>query len=342
MSPPAPPAPPRRLQLAPLPLGAAVFGYLVSRIGVNQLISDAGRTGLMLVPIVLIYALVYACSALAWRLTMGDSNRPRFWRTYAMTISASALNVLTPVINAGGEPFRVAALAPWLGKRRAAGSVILHRMLNSVAYVLIWLTAIVFAFALLPRETPSAVLVILGVSGLVLLGVIALFMSAHRSGVLERVLNWMPRGPLLRRLAVRLEPRRATFVQMDQQITEFYHQQPGRFVKAILLEYLGRCIFMLELVLILASLGFRLGYFRAFTLGGLEAIAGNVLFLVPFELGAREGAYYVLFKLFGLDPQLGLYTSIVGRVRDFVWIAAGLLLIWMIGPRPATAGEPAA
>ncbi len=215
-------------------------------------------------------------------------------------------------------------------------------MLNSVAYVLIWLTAIVFAFALLPRETPSAVLVILGVSGLVLLGVIALFMSAHRSGVLERVLNWMPRGPLLRRLAVRLEPRRATFVQMDQQITEFYHQQPGRFVKAILLEYLGRCIFMLELVLILASLGFRLGYFRAFTLGGLEAIAGNVLFLVPFELGAREGAYYVLFKLFGLDPQLGLYTSIVGRVRDFVWIAAGLLLIWMIGPRPATAGEPAA
>jgi hypothetical protein len=152
----------------------------------------------------------------------------------------------------------------------------------------------------------------------------------------------MPRVPLLRRLAVRLEPRRATFVQMDQQITEFYHRQPGRFVKAILLEYLGRCIFMLELVLIMASLGFRLGYFRAFTLGGLEAIAGNVLFLVPFELGAREGAYYVLFKLFGLDPQLGLYTSIVGRVRDFVWIAAGLLLIWMIGPRPATAGEPAA
>jgi multisubunit Na+/H+ antiporter MnhE subunit len=330
----------RRLQLALFLLGAVVFGYLVARIGVGQLASDAWRTGFMFVPIVLLYALVYACSAVAWQLTMGDSHRPSFWRTYAVMISAGALNFLTPVVNAGGDPFRVAALAPWLGKRRATGSVILHRMLHSFAYVLVWFTAIVLAFVLLPRGTPNVVLVVLGVAGLLLLGVIALFMSAHRSGVLERVLNWMGRVPLVRRLAAMLEPKRATLVELDQQITEFYHRQPGRFVRAILLEYLSRAIFMLELVLIVASLGFRLGYLRAFAIGGLEALAGNLLFVVPFEIGAREGAYYLLFNLFGLDPQLGLYTSIVGRVRDFAWIAAGLLLILVIGPRPAAAGEP--
>jgi len=319
----------RTLRLALFLLGAAVFGYLVAQIGIGQLVSDAGRTGFTFVPIVVLYSLVYACSARAWQLTMGEgeSNRPSFWRTYAVTISAGALNFLTPVVNAGGEPFRVAALAPWLGTRRAAGSVILHRMLHSFAYVLVWFTAIVLAFALLPRETPKVVLIILGVVGLVLLCILALIMSAHRSGVLERLLDWMGRVPLLRRLAARLEPRRETLVQMDRQITEFYHRQPGRFVKAILLEYLGRCIFMLELVLIMASLGFRLDYLRAFTLGGLEAIAGNVLFLVPFELGAREGSYFALFALFGMDPQLGLYTSILGRVRDLVWIGLGLVLM---------------
>jgi len=117
----------RPLRLALFLLGAAIFGYLVAHIGVGQLISDAGRTGFLFVPILLVYALVYACSALAWRLTMGDSHRPSFWRTYAVTISAGALNFLTPVVNAGGEAFRVAALAPWLGKRRAAGSVPLGR-----------------------------------------------------------------------------------------------------------------------------------------------------------------------------------------------------------------------
>src|SRR2546421_8639850 len=167
----------RPLRLALFLLGAGIFGYLGAQIGLGQLISDAGRTGFMFVPILLVYALVYACSTLAWRLTMGDSHRPSFWRTYAMTISAGALNVLTPVVNAGGEPFRVAALAPWLGRRRAAGSVILHRMLNAFAYVLVWLTAIVLAFVVLPREAPRLVLVILGVAGVLLLVVVALFMS---------------------------------------------------------------------------------------------------------------------------------------------------------------------
>ena len=317
----------RTLRLALFLLGVAVFGYLVTQIGIGQLASDAGRTGFMFVPIVLLYSLVYACSARAWQLTMGESNRPSFWRTYAVTISAGALNFLTPVVNAGGEPFRVAALAPWLGTRRAAGSVILHRMLHSFAYVLVWFTAIVLAFALLPRETPNAVLIMLGVVGLVLLCILALIMSAHRSGVLERLLNWMGRVPLLRRLATRLEPKRTMLVELDRQITEFYHRQPRRFVQAILLEYLSRCIFMVEIVLIVASLGYRLSYLSAFAIGGLEGLAGNLLFVVPFEIGAREGAYFALFSLFGMDPQLGLYTSLVSRIRDFVWIGLGLLLM---------------
>jgi uncharacterized protein (TIRG00374 family) len=320
----------RKLQLALFFAGAAIFGYLVARIGIGQLASDAADTGFMFVPIVLLYALVYVCSAFAWRLTMGDSNRPSVWRTYTISVSAGALNFLTPLINAGGEPFRIAAVTPWLGKRRAAGSVILHRMLHSFAYVLVWFTAIVLAFPLLPRDTPTIVLVLLGCAGVILLGIIALFISAHRSGVLERLLNGLNRLPLARRLGAVLEPKRSLLVELDQQITDFYHRSPARFVRAILLEYLGRCVFMLEIVLIVASLGYRISYPLAFTIGGLEAIAGNVLFLVPFEIGAREGAYFLLFKVFGLDPQLGLYTSIVGRVRDFGWIALGLLLIWTI------------
>lgn len=324
-------------------LGAAVFAYLVARIGVGRLIADAGRTGLMFVPIVLLYTLVYACSARAWQLTMAaDRHRPSFWRCYAVIIAGGALNFLTPVINAGGEPYRVAAMAPLLGRRRAAGSVILHRMLHSFAYVLVWLTAVVLALALLPRDTPTAVFVVLGAAGGLLLGIIALFMSVHRSGLLERILDGMQRVPVVRRLAALLEPRRTLLIELDRQITDFYHRHPRRFARAMLLEYLSRCIFMLELVLIVASLGYRITYFRAFAIGGLEAIAGNVLFFVPFELGAREGAFYLLFGLFGLDPRLGLYTSIVSRVRDFAWIAAGLLLIWAAPGAPAASAASAA
>lgn len=66
----------RPLRIALFVLGAVVFGYLVLRIGIGQLVADALKTGFMFVPIVLLYAVVYACSALAWQLTMGESNRP--------------------------------------------------------------------------------------------------------------------------------------------------------------------------------------------------------------------------------------------------------------------------
>ena len=316
----------RKLQAGLFVLGAAVFAYLVAQIGAGRLAADAARTGWMFIPIVGVYAVVYGCSALAWRLTMkSDPHKPSFWRTYAMLVSAGALNFLTPVINAGGEPYRIAALTPWLGKRRAAGSVILHRMLHSLSYVLVWLTALGLAFVLLPQgAAPTVALILIAVA---LVGVIALLLFGHRRGVLERVLDWMHHLPVVRRLAALLEPRRALLVELDRQITDFYHRHPRRFVQAVALEYLGRCIYMVELVLIAASLGIRLGYLQAFAIGGLEALLGNLLFFVPFELGAREGTFYVLFGLFGLQPQLGLYTSIVSRVRDFAWIGLGLLLM---------------
>ncbi|HWC73879.1 MAG TPA: lysylphosphatidylglycerol synthase transmembrane domain-containing protein [Gemmatimonadales bacterium] len=334
----------RTWQVALFILGATVFGYLISQIGIGQLVADATRTGWIFIPIVSVYALVFACSAAAWRLIMADdANRPSYWRTYVTLVCSSSLNFLTPMVNAGGEPFRAAAMAPWLGKRRAAGSVILHRLLNSFAYVLIWLSGVIAGFVLLPAGTRPIVYVLLGIAGVLLLGILALFLSAHRKGLLERILNRMHRIPLIRRLAAVLEPRRALLVELDKQIIDFYHQQPQRFFKAVALEYLGRCIFMIELLLIAASLGVKLGYFRAFAIGGLEAILNNAMFVVPFELGAREGAFYVLFGLFGLDPQLGFYTSIVGRLRDFFWIATGLLLIWLTGPDspPAPAASAA-
>jgi uncharacterized protein (TIRG00374 family) len=324
----------RGTRIALFAAGAAMFGYLVARIGIGQLASDAVQTGWMFLPIVGLYALVYGCSALAWQRTMVTTQeRPSFWRTYAMMISAGAINFLTPVVNAGGEPFRIAAAAPWLGKRRAAGSVILHRMLNSLAYVLVWLTAVILAFFLLPSDTAPIIYVLLATAAVVLLGVIALFLFAHRRGLLERLLDGLHRVPLIRRIAARIEPHRTVLIELDNQIVDFYHRHPRRFFQAVALEYLGRCIFMIELMLIAVSLGLKLGYLRAFAIGGLEALLGNVLFFVPFELGSREGAFYVLFNLFGLDPQFGLYTSIVSRVRDFSWIGVGLLLIWATDSR---------
>jgi uncharacterized protein (TIRG00374 family) len=324
----------RKIQLLALVLGAVVFAYLVARIGVERLVSDAARTGWLFLPIFLLYGVVYLCNAWAWWLTMADEpSHPPFWRTYAILAAGFSLNFMTPMVNVGGEPFKVAAVAPWLGLRRAAGSVVIYQMLHTLGMLLSFLTAVVLGALLLPPH--PAILASLAIAFVALAGLTLLLLTGHRRGGLERLLDWLHRVPLLDRVARRFEPKRATLAQMDEQITEFYHRRPRRFVQALALEYLSRSIFMIEYMLIARGVGVNMTFAQAYVIGGLTSLVQNVIFFVPYEVGTKEGSLYLVFQLLGLDPGLGVYTAIVSRVRDLLWIGGGLGLVWFAGR-----GEP--
>src|SRR2546427_11104702 len=79
-----------------------------------------------------------------------ERSRPPFWRACGITVASFSLNFMTPMINVGGEPFKIAAVAPWLGVRRAAGSVVLYQMLHTLGMLLSFLTAVVLGTLLLP------------------------------------------------------------------------------------------------------------------------------------------------------------------------------------------------
>jgi uncharacterized protein (TIRG00374 family) len=327
----------RKLQLVLFVVGAAVFAYLVARIGVGKLVADAAQTGWMFVPILLVYGVVYTCNAGAWWLTMaGEPRRPPFWRTWAITVASFALNFMTPLVNVGGEPFKIAAVAPWLGLRRAAGSAVLYQMLHTFGMLLSFLTAALLGFVFLPH-TP-AILALLSIAVVVLTVLTSLLFTGHRRGGLEQALNLLHRVPLLNRLARHLEPKRATLAAMDEQITQCYHANPRRFFQALGLEYVSRCLFMAEYLLIALSVGVDLSYAKAYVIGGLSQLVQNVIFVVPFEAGTKEASLYLLFQLLGLDPALGVYAAIVSRLRDLVWIGVGVGLVWLSGRRTAPAG----
>jgi uncharacterized protein (TIRG00374 family) len=325
----------RRVQLALLVAGAALFALLVARIGPARVLDNAAAVGWLFIPILLLYGVAYAANVAAWRLTMGNGRRPGFWRTYAVTVSGFSLNFVTPMINAGGEPFRIATLSRWLGRRRATSSVVLHKMLHSLALLLVWLTALCLALAMLPRTRAvvgplvGALAIVSALAGLVL--------SGHARGGLERALDLLHRAPFLGGMARRLEPRRAALAEIDQQITAFYQASPGRFWTALALEYLSRSLWMVEYWLICVGVGIQTSFAKAFMIGGLSSLIQNALFLVPYELGTKEGSLYALFALAGLDPRAGVYTAVVTRARDMIWIAAGLGLLALVRHEEHTA-----
>lgn len=320
----------RKIQALFFTFGAALFVFLIRRVGLHALLAHATRIGWLIVPVVGVYAVVYLANAWAWMLIMGgEPRRPPFWRTYAFTISGFSINSITPMANAGGEPFKIAAVSPWLGTRRATGSVVIYVMVHALSHLLMWLTALALALALVQTSVPDGVL--FGVAALC--AVLTLFLlSRHRRGFLEKLLDLLHRTPFAGGLARRLEGRRETLVRLDEQITAFYYEDPWRFYQALGMEYLSRCVSALEFYFIGLGMGLSLSYVDAFVITAFTSMITNVLFLVPMEIGAKEGGMYAVFDILGLNAAVGVSVALVSRVREIVWIGVGLGLIWLAGP----------
>jgi uncharacterized protein (TIRG00374 family) len=320
----------RRMQLVVFLVGATLFVVLLQHVGIARLLQNVRQTGWMFAPIVALYAAVYACNALAFWLVMADQpGRPPYGRTYAIMITGFALNSVTPFVQLGGEPFKVGAFAPWVGPRRATGSVLTYYMLNTLSNMLTWLVAILSVLLLFRPPAPVA-LGLAATAGVILLLLLFVF-SRHRAGIFGLALAVLGKLPLLRRVARSLERRRDTLMQLDEQIAGFYHRSRGRFFVALAIDFAGRTIGMLEYYLIALSVGLSIGFLQAFIMGSFLALGLNLLFFVPFDFGSREGGMFLIFGILGLPPALGMYAGIVTRLRWAVWIVIGLALLWFSG-----------
>ena len=120
-------------------------------------------------------------------------------------------------------------------------------------------------------------------------------------------------------------------MELDRHITTFHHGNPRRFWTALALEFVARSLIMVEYVLILTSVGVAVSYAEAYAIGTITGMVGMALFIIPFEMGTKEGAFYGVFQVMGIDPHLGVYTAIINRIWEVCWIAVGLALIWLQG-----------
>ena len=58
-----------------------------------------------------------------------------------------------------------------------------------------------------------------------------------------------------------------------------------------------------------------------------SSLFSNLIFFSPMQLGAREGGLALAVDGLHLTGALGVYTGLITRIRELVWIAIGILLI---------------
>ena len=319
----------RATRLALFLVGAGLVALLVWKSGPARLLEGLRESAWVIVALVPLWALVFLLNAIAWRLlTSEGGKRISLPRAFVITLVTFGVNLSTPLLSMGGEPLKIVAASPALGRARATGSVVAFRLLHALAHVIAFLAALVPAAILLPH-TPLVAGLLVGV-GAVLVLLLVFLLSRHREGLAIHLLHLLRRIPLLRRIAARLEHRAEAFHEIDAHVTAIYIRAPRRFYAALAIETLARFLALAEFWLILYGMGLGVDPWKALVVGSFSSLMVNILVFLPFELGAKEGALFLMFGWLGITPALGLAAALLSRIRELMTMAAGWSLIWTV------------
>jgi uncharacterized protein (TIRG00374 family) len=310
-------------------VGSTLVALMIWKTGLGVLLAGLRSSAWVVAALIPLWTAVYFLNAIAWRMLTPDGGKALpLLQAFRVTLIAFAVNYATPFMSFGGEPLKVVAATPWLGHRRAVGSVVAFRLLHALAHVIGFLVALIPAWFVLPH-TPLVVGLIVAVGLLQM--VLALFLlSRHREGMAIQLLHLIRRIPFLRRLAQALEARTPALHEIDEHLTAVYTRAPRRFYAALSVETFARFLTLSEHWIILYGLGLGSDPARALVIGSFSSLVINALSFLPLELGSKEGGLYLIFKWMGFAPGLGLQASLLGRIRELITIGVGMGLIWTV------------
>ena len=303
------------------------------------------HAGYWMLPIVGVWALIYLVNAFAWQAIIKSNTdadeRVSFARIYQLTITGYALNNVTPVGGLGGEPYRILELTKHMSKDHATSSVILYAMMHIYSHFWFWFIAVFLYVALWACGDDLLMNGYVAAS----LAVITVFCSigfyffskGYKNGLVVKVIRLVGKIPGLRGWSQRFVEKHAeTLHKVDAQIAALQSQSGRAFYTALVLEYLGRVLLGLEVMFILLLFGEDCGggvsgyvtlFLHCVLIEALTSLLANMIGFLPMQLGVQEGGYVASIATLGLRPEIGIFTSIIARVRQMVWNMLGVGLM---------------
>lgn len=304
------------------------------------------KAGWWFVLVVGVWVAIYLLNALSWYCIIRapqDSSMPKsgggqegsvpFATIYKLTISGFALNYATPCGLMGGEPYRIMELSPIIGKSRATSSVILYVMMHIFSHICFWLASAVLYIIMYARpgaemRQPLGVWLLVGAVVAFCIVAIYFFMRGYKHGLIIKTLHTLGRVPWLGKYARRfVESKQEQLLRIDRQIAELHSQHGAAFYRSFAFEFCARVMTALEIYFILRILTSDVNFLDCVLIMAFTSLFGNIFFFSPMQLGAREGGFALSVSALSLSSAFGVYTGLITRLREIIWIIIGLALI---------------
>lgn len=285
-----------------------------------------------IVAVFLLWVPLYLMNALTWRIILKGTGKcvVPYALLFKLTISGFALNYATPAGLMGGEPYKIMELSPYVGRERATSSTLLFSMMHIFSHFWYWFAASLLYMLLL--DVSSAMFCVLLFMMFFSLCGVYLFLKGYRNGMVVKILNVISCIPGLKNRMTRFMcTHRNELAQIDAQIASLHTQDRRSFYMSFGMEFVGRVLQAFEIYFVLAALGVTGSFVQLFLYAtliiALTSLFANLLFFMPLQLGGREGGFVMSCVQLGFTNGMGVYISVICRIRELFWTTIGLLLI---------------
>lgn len=317
-------------------IGIALLGVMLCSLDMpwSEIWSNVCRAGYWLPFNIVLWGLIYLINAASWHIIINDRGQTHvpFSEVYRLTISGYVLNYVTPLGLLGGEPYRVMELSPYVGRSKAASSVILYSMMHIFSHFWFWLLGVMLFVLAYPVDLGMSIL--LTVIAAVCLLVIYFFMKGYRNGLIVKVLHISSHIPYVGHWAKGFYERNEEALRRtDAQIAALHAQRKRTFYLSLGLELLARIVSSLEIYFLMRILTPEVTVVDSILIMAFSSLFSNLLFFMPMQIGAREGSIALMTERLHLTAGYGLFTGILCRIRELCWIVIGLVLIKVKGHR---------
>ncbi len=313
----------RWIKVIALGIGAFLLVWIIRKLGVQALLEGFHVLGWrLLVPVVILLP-CYLLYTFSWSLFLKkfDDHRISFWTLFGIKIAGEAANTVTPLNFAGGDPVRIFLLSKNFPAVIGGASVVVDRTLQTLAIIsLIFLGNMV---ALLRLDLPDGVKMLLGGTAGLLFLVVVFFVFYQTRGLFQKIFD------IGARLKIKFfsAEKREKFAELDDHLGVFYRADRKLFVLCYFLHLSARLIGILEIIYIARVLGVPMGFLEALFFAGVIPLTNLLSAVVPGNLGVLEGVVSSLFLALHWDPAKGVVLQIARRLRAFIWIVIGFVVL---------------
>ena len=324
-------------------IGVLVLLFMVYKLGFDTIYENLRKTGWWFVPIFGIWIVVYLFNAWSLNIIITDgtpeSEKVSIWKLLRLTISAYAINYMTP-LGIGGEPYKALKLKNDLGTHKATSSVLLYVMMHYVSHFFFWLISIPVFIFIMP-EVSGVILMVLWAVFIACVLLIFWGYSVFTKGVIFTALTVGTKMPFFgQKIRIYRDKNKHHLDEMDMLISDLYTNRKKDFFSSLFVELVSRYISCLEVYFMAIPLAIDVSFIQAYLIVSIATLIANIFFFAPMQMGTREGGFVLATTTLALPAGLGAYIGLCTRIRELFWIFVGVLVTKIPFPnKEAVPGE---